>query len=203
MMGPEGEHRHPIGPVFLVGLPADWRATYMAALRRAGLDPVHVEDETLLIALRGRPLIVTMLADTGQCGTLGVLHRANPGAVIVAVVTVASDRTVRLAINCGAQAVISLADSPEVAAEKILQASSGYSAMIASAFNTRRGLELSDTDVKWLSALADAGRTMDGVARGLGWSRSEFQRLVRPLYRKLGVRGRAEAVAKAREWGVI
>jgi DNA-binding NarL/FixJ family response regulator len=66
----------------------------------------------------------------------------------------------------------------------------------------RRSLELTESELAVLRQLV-AGRTNDEIASALAISQTTVMHQTVTVYRKLAVRGRAEAVALARRTGLV
>ncbi len=60
-------------------------------------------------------------------------------------------------------------------------------------------LALKSTDVKALQLLC-AGEKTEQIAADLGYSLRQTQRILRDLYRRMGVRNRTEAIIQATQW---
>lgn len=61
---------------------------------------------------------------------------------------------------------------------------------------------VAECECDWLHMLAN-GCTVGDVARWAGYSEREMFRLLRKLYKRMGVRSRAESLVKAAQWGLL
>jgi DNA-binding NarL/FixJ family response regulator len=150
---------------------------------------VQAEEDWAILAQLGdvgstaHSVVVLLLDESAGAGVRAV--RAGASSVLSRQVSVeVLQRTVAATID--GQAVL---PEPVVAA---LVAGVGVNAV-------RQGV-LSAEKLAWLRALA-AGSTVAQLADQVGYSEREMFRLLRSLYRDMGVRGRVEALMRAQEQG--
>lgn len=114
------------------------------------------------------------------------------------------------AVRAGARSVLMRNASPETmrrAAAALMDGQSVLPAAVVAAFAAggevpgSRSLAVSTEQLSWLRALA-AGQTVAQLAEQVGYSERAMFRLLRALYREMGVRGRVEAlmVAQTNGW---
>lgn len=154
-------------------------------------------------------LVLLTLRSAPDWELLGRLSQTEPGPVLIALLEEESIAAGARAIRAGAQSVL-----PRQATERSLERAvaatmEGHAVMpVAVALALTAGVSpsninrsaLSSEQVSWLRQLA-AGSTVARLASEAGYSERAMFRLLRSLYRTLGVRTRIEAIMRAQEQG--
>jgi DNA-binding NarL/FixJ family response regulator len=157
------------------------------------------------VARGGSSLVLLTLADAGDWLLLADLAAGRP--VIALLCGGSADEGVR-AVRGGARSVVPRTVTPEALRRTVAATVDGQSVLPAAVSRALVGMApvpaasspLSAEQLSWLRELA-AGRTVAVLADRAGYSERAMFRLLRATYRRMGVRTRTEAIARAGERG--
>jgi DNA-binding NarL/FixJ family response regulator len=168
---------------------------------------VDVPGDVLAWAARRRSALVLLTAAAeADWHLLSQLCRA--GTVVVAMIDGSSGMLGAQAIRLGARSVIPRDTDAAVLRRTVEASLDGQSVMPATVAALLTGstapdvLQISATGATWLKQLA-LGTTVAQLAARSGYSERAMFRLLRSLYRDMGVESRVEAIMRAREWNWI
>lgn len=186
-------------PMFRYGL--------VACLTAAGYRVETPDDPPGWAARGGSSLVLLTLADAGDWLLLADLAAGRP--VIALLCGGSADEGVR-AVRGGARSVLPRKVTPETLRRTVAATVDGQSVLPAAVSRALVGTvpvpvpaassPLSADQLSWLRELA-AGRTVAGLAERAGYSERAMFRMLRTMYRRMGVRTRTEAIVRAGEWG--
>ncbi len=186
-----------------------YRRGVMAALGEAGLIAEVPDDPLAWTQGRGRAVILLTLASSTDWQLLAELRQAGSDPVVVAVLPDASVPAYLRALSGGAAAVMPRDASPGRLRQVYEQALSGMSLLpfdVVQALARSRTVSVERADrpgareLEWLRELA-GGATVAHLAERSGYSERAMFRLLRDLYRRMGVRNRTQALIRAQEQG--
>lgn len=173
---------------------------------------VQTPTDVVAWALQAREAIVILtVRSEDDWDVLERLHEINPATCSVVVLLDEESIAAGVrAVRAGARSVLMRNASPDTmrrTAAALLDGQSVLPAAVVAAFAAggevpgSRSLVLSTEQISWLRALA-AGQTVAQLAEQVGYSERAMFRLLRTLYREMGVRGRVEAlmIAQANGW---
>ncbi len=181
----------------------------VAALTAAG-HVVHTPGDIVAWAgqVRGAVVLLTVLAEA-DWDVLARLARTGSEPTLVVLLGEGSAAAGVRAVRGGARSVLARHASAEVLRRTVSATIDGQAVlpaavadMLASGAETGTGpaRALSAEKLSWLRALA-AGSTVAQLAGQAGYSERAMFRLLRSLYRDMGVGGRVEALMRAQEQG--
>lgn len=184
-------------PMFRYGL--------VACLTAAGYRVETPDDPPDWAVRGGSSLVLLTLADAGDWLLLADLAAGRP--VIAVLCGGSADEGVR-AVRGGARSVVPRMVTPETLRRTVAATLDGQSvlptavsrALVGNVPVPAASSSLSAAQLSWLRELA-AGRTVAGLAGHVGYSERAMFRMLRATYRRMGVRTRTEAIARAGEWG--
>ena len=175
----------------------------MAALASAG-HQVDDPRDVMSWAVSRQPVVVVLtLLDDPAWQLLADLRDAP--AVVVAVLQDLHPAALR-AVRLGARSVLPRACSPRVLRRTVEATADGQAVVPAETLTALASMSqdgtgtLSERQVSWLRRLAD-GSTVAELADAAGYSERAMFRILRVLYRDLGVSNRIQAVRRAQELG--
>ncbi len=179
----------------------------VAAVLSAAGHVVDVPSDVQAWAAR-RPSALVLLTMAGEedWRLLGRLCQA--GTPVVAMTDGSSGVLGARAIRLGARSVLPRHADAAVLRRTVEASVDGQSVMPAAVATLLTGgagadvLRISATGATWLKQLA-SGTTVAQLAARSGYSERAMFRLLRSLYREMGVDSRVEAIMRAREWNWI
>lgn len=186
-------------PVFRRGL--------TAALEEAGL-PVRELEPSALAATRCAAVLVVIRAPEDK-QLLADLRREQPAAEAIVVLTSPKLHDYAEALRLGSCAVVADTEPLEEIVE-VVRAALAHRArlpanvvrLFASGQTSSGSAVLSSAENDWLRALSKSV-TVAELAASSGYSEREMYRCLGRVYRRMGVRGRAEALVLAGKWGLV
>ncbi|WP_193518720.1 helix-turn-helix domain-containing protein [Nocardiopsis kunsanensis] len=134
----------------------------------------------------------------------------SPNLKLVAILSESTPKNVHDALNFGVTSVITWDFHPTDMRKAIQLTANGYSCipqesmelLSSLAPGARTADALSDHESKWLKTMA-MGKPISYIATQENFSEREMFRRLSVMYRKMGVRNRFQAVARAAQWGVL
>jgi DNA-binding NarL/FixJ family response regulator len=184
------------------GVPA-FREGLCAGFTEAGLGACAVEDAADLPDRRWDVCVL-------QLGAADVvpIRRRWPSVRIVGMLRAPSVEQYRAALALGLEGVVAEeAEVGEIVA-LTLAALRGWLSLPQDVAHALAGparpqwVDIDQRAVAWL-AMVSRGESIASVAREAGYSERQMYRVMQGLYRAIGARNRAEAVALAARWGLI
>jgi DNA-binding NarL/FixJ family response regulator len=185
-----------------------FRDGVVAALTAVG-HPVETPPDVVSWARQAREAIVllTLLAES-DWAALAKLAEVAPTNALVALLAEDSPAAGVRAARSGARSVLSRQVSAEVLQRTVAATIDGQAVLpaavaavlVAGAVKDARAGEPPAERLSWLRALA-AGCTVAQLASQVGYSERAMFRLLRVLYRDMGVGSRVEALMRAQELG--
>ncbi len=181
----------------------------VSALVAAG-HPVQTPEDVLAWAGQtGAAIVVLTLQDEDDWLLLARLSESDPAhPVLTLLVTESATAGIR-AVRAGARSVV----GRQVTAATLLRTvaatiegqtvlPAAVAAALADGVSADGEAALTAEKLSWLQALA-SGKTVADLARRAGYSERAMFRLLRALYREMGVNSRLEALMRARERGLM
>jgi DNA-binding NarL/FixJ family response regulator len=190
-------------PVFRHGL--------MAALGLVGLDPEVPNDLLTWSQEEQRRVIFLTLQSASDWLLLAETQKARGDHIVIAVLTDHSTATYVRAILTGATVAVPRDATPDTIRRIFDAAVSGESVLplhVVRALASAHAAVVTDEndtsqqDLEWLRELV-GGVTVAQLAERAGYSERSMFRLLRDLYRRMGVKNRTEALIQAKEQGLI
>ena len=176
---------------------------FRPSLDRFGLRLLVVPEPESIRLLDPGPMVVVVPVDVTGYGALAAVTRIRRDAVLVASVEHLTRGSVALAVDYGAQAVVSWEDDPDQAVESLWAATRGFvrrSVLTALRPPCDAGGALSSEERQWLMLL-EAGVTIPAVAAEVHRSESDLKRRLRRLYDRLHAGGVRDALVIAHQQG--
>jgi DNA-binding NarL/FixJ family response regulator len=175
---------------------------FQTALTRFGLEPVFIPEAESLRFLGTGPMVIVVPIEVAGYETLTAVRCRCRDAVIVASVERLTRGVVALALDYGAQSVVSWEESPDCAVETVWAATRGFvrQSVLALLWPATGTSGLSDEERQWL-ILLEAGLTIPAVAREVHRSPSDLKRRLRALYDRIQAAGVRDALVMAHQRG--
>ncbi len=186
-----------------------FRSGIVATLGDVGFEPDAPRDLLAWIRQDQRRVVFLTLQTAEDWSLLGELREARADILIVAVLVDASTAAYVRAIHAGASAVMPRAATPETIRRVFRAAVAGESILPLEVVRALAGGEAlpnaepgspSAREIDWLRQLG-GGTTIAQLAQRAGYSERAMFRLLRGLYRRMGVSNRVEALIDAHERG--
>jgi DNA-binding NarL/FixJ family response regulator len=182
----------------------------VAALAAAGYAVQTPTDAVAWIRqVRGAVVVLTVRAEADWAVLAEAAELGSTAASLVVLLEEESTAAGMRAVRAGAQSVLARQVSAEVLRRTVSAVIDGQTvlpALVVAALVAGVGIDadaarvLSAERLAWLRALA-AGTTVARLADQAGYSERAMFRLLRSLYRDMGVGGRVEALMRARDEG--
>jgi DNA-binding NarL/FixJ family response regulator len=179
----------------------------VAAVLSAAGHAVDVPSDVLAwVVCRQSALVLLTMAGEAEWHLLGRLCRA--GTPVIAMTDGSSGVLGARAIRLGARSVLPRDADAAVLRRTVEASADGQSVMPAAVATLLTGSagadvpRISAAGATWLKQLA-SGTTVAQLAARSGYSERAMFRLLRSLYREMGVDSRVEAIMRAREWNWI
>jgi hypothetical protein len=189
--------------VLLINLGGDRVAEYTLALALFGFNTdIVASGGSLTATVANDGIIVAPIASLESGSLVRTIAAQFPDAILIAALNRVTPRSEQAAKERGAWTVVDLLEPPIIVAEKIYRASLGAPFIHRPLGSTPRPAIPAEALV-WLELLSQSDMTVSDVARMAGWSRAAFYRRLQVIYRELGAKTRREAVARARERGLL
>jgi DNA-binding NarL/FixJ family response regulator len=203
----ESDHRFPVAVADPI---PTYRRGLAVTLAEAGFAP-HVPDDLPSWVSAGEPSAVLLtLRAAGDWDRLKRLNALRRNMVVVALLTDAAPASYAEALSGGAKGVVAWDESPETIVEVLSAAVEGRAllpldvarALASKTTAVRRPSAISSNEIDWLRILA-GGATIRELAESIGYTERALHRLLRDLYRRMGVDNRTEAILKASRCGLL
>jgi DNA-binding NarL/FixJ family response regulator len=192
----------------LIGPPGLAFEVFRHVLEAAAIDIVTQDDSGEIVIADNADIIV--LVEPGSDHWAAVQGRAIPIVLVQGNET--DDADVVGSVLAGADAVLHCGSDPETVMAVMEEVGRGGSVMrpaqmravagVARAASAHSGVVLSRRETEILASIAD-GKAVKQTARDLGISPKTVENLQGRLFRKLGARNRAQAVARAHALGLL
>lgn len=185
-----------------------FRRGLASALTEAGYDVDCPDDVVAWVGCRVSTMLAVVLT-VDDDASLRLLERLTKAPRPTPVVAVVDPTWSVRAARAGARSVLPRgSDAPALrrTVESTMDGQSvmpaGLIAQVAAPPGVDKTGKISDAGAVWLRELA-AGATVTQLAARHRYSEREMYRKLRALYREMGVKGRLEAIMRAREMGVL
>ncbi|MDI6103758.1 DNA-binding response regulator [Actinoplanes sp. NEAU-A12] len=184
-----------------------FRQGAVTVLTAAGY-PVWTPPDVVAWARQASTSAVVLLTvqDEDDWRLLGRLHESEPSHPVVVLLGAATAAAGVRAVRAGARSVMPRQTTAMMLQRTVAATIEGQAVLPAAvAAALASGEDAGDAAISaeklsWLQALA-AGATVAELARHVGYSERAMFRLLRTLYREMGVHSRIEALMRARERG--
>jgi two-component system, NarL family, response regulator DesR len=197
-------------PVAVADPTPTYRRGLTVTLAEAGFAP-HVPDDLPSWVSAGElSAVLLTLRGAGDWDSLKRLGALKQNIVLVALLTDAAPAAYAEALSGGAKGVVAWDESPETIVQVLSAAVEGRAllplevAKVLASKTTavRRPQQISSNEIEWLRILA-GGATIRELAEHIGYTERALHRLLRDLYRRMGVGNRTEAILKASRCGLL
>jgi DNA-binding NarL/FixJ family response regulator len=186
-----------------------FRSGIVATLGDVGFEPDAPADLLAWIRQDQRRVVFLTLQTAEDWSLLGRLREARADIVIVAVIVDTSTSAYVRAIHAGASAVVPRTATPDTIRRAFRAAVAGESILPLEVVRALAGgeeLPIAEPEspaareIEWLRQLG-TGTTVAQLAQRAGYSERAMFRLLRDLYRRMGVSSRVEALIHAHQRG--